>query len=358
MKIGIALQAGIFAIITTLCFASCGGTLDEPFIVDSPESLLKVGTGRNGWGLNKHYRQTADIDMTGHEWTPIGEYEIIRTPVGKYDDIRFAKFDEKIINKPFKGSFDGNGCTITGLTIESYDDYQGMFGYIGTGGVVKNVALIGGSVSGSRYVGGLAGSNGGTVQSCYSTGDVTGTHMFAGGLVGYNSRSGKVRNCYTTGNIGKCRSVGGVVGDNKGVVRNCYVTGIISGTADNPVGGVVGELDEGGRADGCVGLNSSITRIGGYSDHSTHQFGRVVGWDWRGYHENNYGRRGMRLPVPIYEPVKSDADGIHGADITGAQWNKAGWWEKTAGFPSEAWDFRNGLPTLKGVGGSQNPVVR
>ena len=76
------------------------------------------------------------------------------------------------------------------------------------------------------------------------------------------------------------------------------------------------------------------------------------------YTYNNYGRRGMRLPTPISEPVKSNADGIHGADITSAQWNKASWWEKTVEFSSEAWNFRNGLPTLKGVGGKQNPVVR
>jgi len=342
MKIKVTLTAGILAIIIISCFASFGGTLDKPFIVDSPDSLLKVGTGKNGWGLDKHYKQTADIDMTGQAWTPIGTY----------DD--HTRSDVETTKKPFTGSFDGNGYTITGLTIEGSCG-QGMFGYIGTGGMVKNVALIGGSVSGSHYVGGLVGLNSGTVQNCYSTGDVTGRHMYAGGLVGYNS--GTVQNCYTTGNIGEQRFVGGVVGNNEGIVQNCYATGRISGTASDALGGVVGKLSY-GRVSGCVGLNPSITRIGGYSDHSVNEFGRVMGWDWRGYHDNNYGRHGMRLPTPISEPVKNDADGIHGADITSAQWNKADWWEKTAKFPSEAWNFRNGLPTLKGVGGKQNPTVQ
>ncbi|MCL2026617.1 MAG: hypothetical protein FWG92_07420 [Leptospirales bacterium] len=347
MKIKVAVSAGILAIIMTSSFASCGGTLDKPFIVDSPDSLLKVGTGKNGWGLDKHYKQTADIDMTGQAWTPIGIYEE-------------SRYDRETTRKPFTGSFDGNGYAITELTIEGYSDSQGMFGYLGTEGMVKNIALVGGSVSGSGYVGGLVGYNEGTVQNCYSTGDVTGVHMYAGGLVGYNT--GRVRNCYTTGNIGEGRFVGGVVGYNivkynKGIVQNCYASGRISGYSDS-VGGVVGRNSEGGKVSGCVGLNPSITRTR-YSDNPINSFGRVVGHNGRdGYHSYNYGRRRMRLPTPIYEPVKNDADGIHGADITSAQWNNADWWQKTAKFSSGAWNFRNGLPTLKGIGGNQNPAVR
>ena len=280
MKIKITLPIGILAIMITSCFASCGGTLEEPFLVDSPETLLKVGTGKDGWGLDKHYKQTSDIDMTGQEWTPIGA----------------------TYKKSFTGSFDGNGYTITELTIESYEDNHGMFGYIGEGGIVKNIALINnsisgaedvgglvgynsgtvkncystGSISGAIGVGGLVGYNSGTVQSCYTTGNVTGDHMFAGGLVGYNSKKGIVKNCYSLGNIGEERFVGGVVGRNKGIVQNCYATGKISGWDSDPVGGVVGDSNEGYRVHGCVGLNPSIIRVA-YRDIPGNQFGRVVG---------------------------------------------------------------------------------
>ena len=354
MKIKIALTAGILAIIMGFCFACRGsasdkpliGTSDEPFIVDSPDSLLKIGTGKDGWDLDKHYKQTADIDMSGQSWTPIGAYED-----GHSDK-----------EKPFTGNFDGNGYIIKGLTTED----GGMFDCIGTGGIVKNVALVGGSVSGSKSynasaVGGLANINDGTVQNCYSTGNVTGREQSAGGLVGANY--GTVQNCYTTGNIGEKYYVGGVVGYNQGIVQNCYATGRISGIPSEAVGGVVGcngNSDRmSGRVEGCVGLSPLITRIGYYTDHSINSFGRVVGWNWREASlYNNYARRGMRLPTDIRESVKNDVDDIHGADITSAQWNKADWWENTAEFPSNAWNFRNGLPTLKGVGGNQNPTVR
>ena len=201
---------------------------------------------------------TANIDLSsvcseeeGDSWTPIGSD-----------------------SNEYTGTFNGDGHTISGLTINnSSANYQGLFGYVGTGGKVQNLTVSGtvsggmfvggvvgynnggtvtgcifsgsGSVSGNSYVGGVVGVVGvvgdssGTVKNCYNTGDVTGG-SYVGGVVGQNS--GSVENCYNTGNISGDISVGssgGVVGWNSGTVENCYNTGSVTSSGSN-VGGVVG----------------------------------------------------------------------------------------------------------------------
>jgi hypothetical protein len=98
---------------------------------------------------------------------------------------------------PFTGSFDGQGHTITGLTINrSSTDDVGLFGIVGTGGVVQNVRLVNAIVSGQNNVGGLAGFNKGTVSNSYATGSVSGVSN-VGGLVGKND-GGDISTSYAT----------------------------------------------------------------------------------------------------------------------------------------------------------------
>ncbi len=138
------------------------------------------------------------------------------------------------------GSFDGNGHVIRNLYINRVgEDYVGLFGYVGSGGEVRNLGLENVQVSGRDYVGGLVGENWGTVSGCYSTGSVLGGSS-VGGLVGRND-SGTISQCYTTGNVsGSWDYIGGLVGYNDyyGTVSECYSTGRVSG--DGPVGGLVG----------------------------------------------------------------------------------------------------------------------
>ena len=108
---------------------------------------------------------TDDIDLNNQPWYPIGS-----------DSSRYT------------GTFDGNGKTISGLYINSSsDNYQGLFGYVGTGGTVQNLS-VSGSVKGDDYVGGVVGyNNGGTVTGCIFSGSgsvsVTGSY-YVGGVVG------------------------------------------------------------------------------------------------------------------------------------------------------------------------------
>jgi len=186
----------------------------------------------------------------------------------------------------FSGSFDGQGHEIRDLFINRPDeDYVGLFGSVGEGGVISNVGVIGaavtgkelvgglvghnsgtvsdscfgGSVNGERLVGGLAGGNVDTVSDCYSTGGVTGNED-VGGLVGINaigfrrlsysdgamtgggdvtvlpgSKPGTVSNSYSTANVTGGQCVGGLVGSSMGTVSHSHATSNVSGNSS--VGG-------------------------------------------------------------------------------------------------------------------------
>lgn len=159
---------------------------------------------------------SADINMAGKEWTPIGT-----------DD-----------NNSYNGTFDGNGNTITGLTVNQSEKYNaGLFGCLGSGGKVQNLTLENVNISGTYYVGSVVGTNFGTVSGCTASGNITGTETLVGGVVGWNK--GTVTGCTASGNISGRRNTGGVVGENVGTVTACHATGDVTGT-EEAAGGVVG----------------------------------------------------------------------------------------------------------------------
>ncbi|WP_341992839.1 MBG domain-containing protein, partial [Azorhizobium sp. AG788] len=147
----------------------------------------------------------------------------------------------------FTGTFDGKGHVISGLTIDRQsEDYIGLFGAIGNGSTIRNVGLVGGSVKGGSYVGGLVGYNNlGTITQAYATGSVAGSGSYVGGLNGYNG--GTITQAYATGSVAGSRNhVGGLVGLNYGTstqaygtITQAYATGLVTGTGNN-LGGLVG----------------------------------------------------------------------------------------------------------------------
>ena len=187
---------------------------------------------------------TADIDLNNQPWYPIGSD-----------------------SRPYSGTFDGNGHTISGLNINnSTADDQGLFGYVS--GTVQNLT-VDGTVSGSgNYVGGVVGYNSsGTVTNCAFSGSVSGNNS-VGGVVGDNGSSASVENCYNTGAVSGGEDVGGVVGYNdSGIVENCYNIGKVTGSADSSnVGGVVGQNSDSSSVTNCYNtgaVNSSGNRVGG-----------------------------------------------------------------------------------------------
>jgi hypothetical protein len=171
--------------------------------------------------------------------------------------------------RTFNGTFDGQGYTISGLSV-SDAEYAGLFGYVGSNGQIKNVKIIaakikgktaaGGlvayytssksiencsatadSVTSSGYSGGLIGYGGSTtIINSYATGNVSGS--YSGGLVGYGSSSGSIEYSYATGNVSGSNYSGGLVGYGSGLIEYSYATGNVSNkySSNSYSGGLMG----------------------------------------------------------------------------------------------------------------------
>lgn len=122
----------------------------------------------------------------------------------------------------FAGTFMGNGHTIKGLDLTAAGSVVGLFRYVAEGAVVEQLHVLGiVRPDGSRgRVGGIAGSNAGTIRSCTFAGTVSGGDN-VGGIAGENTVSGIVEDCRVSGEIGGLHCVGGIIGSNSGVIRRC-----------------------------------------------------------------------------------------------------------------------------------------
>ncbi len=139
----------------------------------------------------------------------------------------------------FTGTLDGLGFSVSGLTINlPSNTYVGLIGLAGPGSVIENIGTVGGSITGSSYVGGLIGKSRGTVTNTYATGSVRGTSS-VGGLLGQSG--GAVTESYATGSVtGSGNGVGGLVGQSEGSISDSYATGSAT-TSALEVGGLVGQ---------------------------------------------------------------------------------------------------------------------
>ena len=159
-----------------------------------------------------------DIDLTGIEWAPIGNYE-----------------------KQYIGTFDGGGHTITGLTVDQPETNNvGLIGYLGENGMVQNVKLDKVNIKAQYNVGGILGyNNGGSIIGCSVSGDISGA-QHVGGVVGYfTAGNNVVTACYHKGSVSGSEMVGGVAGNSAyGSLTACYHAGNVSGS--QYVGGVTG----------------------------------------------------------------------------------------------------------------------
>ena len=172
------------------------------------------------WNLGINITLTADIDLSGIDWTPIGiDY-----------------------NHQYTGTFDGGGHTITGMKITGNDQYAGLFGYIGSGGTVKNVVLENVQITSDNqyaYVGGVAGYSEGNIENCSVSGNVSGnshsnsTSNFVGGVVG-QQYGGTITECTSSAIVDGRNEVGGVAGktDNRATLTACYATGNVTAERD------------------------------------------------------------------------------------------------------------------------------
>ena len=188
----------------------------------------------------------ADITLT-EPWTPVGT-----TSANSYT-----------------GTFDGKGHTITGLTVTGSNEYAGLFGYIGSGGTVKNVKLEDVQItSDNQYanVGGVAGYSRGNIENCSVSGSVSGnsksngTSNCVGGVVG-QQYGGSITRCSSSATVKGANEVGGVAGQTNygATLTACYATGNVTAESDPQnntyAGGVVG-FNGGGTLTACYATGS------------------------------------------------------------------------------------------------------
>ena len=228
----------------------CDGTETHPYLIFTLAMLEQLRDDVNGGKdySGEYFALMVNIDMsgtynsaTGKSWTPIGGIE----------------------NKEFNGTFDGGGHKITGLYINSTNDYSGLFGKLGVNGVVKNLGIEDGNIDGNgkSSIGGVCGLNLGTIENCYYIGAVENGLAFVGGVCGWNS--GRIEGCYHSGVVNGTSSIGGVCGISTNArIANCYNIGDV--TASSEGGGVCGTLS-GSDIRNCysVGAVNGNSSIGG-----------------------------------------------------------------------------------------------
>lgn len=223
------------------------------YTVNNEKGLKNLAELVNNGAIDINITLTGDINLTG-EWTPIGNYE-----------------------QKYTGTFDGNGKTITGLTIDQKEtSFLGLIGYLGSGGKVQNLTLENVNLNGNWNVGGVVGYNNGTVTACTASGSINGKER-VGGIVGCNYL-GTVTACYNTSStVNGSYLIGGVVGqNNKGIVTACYnASGSIYGEVT--VGGVVGD-NYTGTVTACYWSNYAGYGIGNGTGDATKVDGTTVTW--------------------------------------------------------------------------------
>ena len=303
---------------------------DGSYTVTSADGLMNVAELVNGGKSDINITLTADIDLTGKDWTPIGT---------DYDN-------------SYKGTFDGGGHTITGLTFTTNDEFAGLFGWLDRAGSVKNVVMEGVQITSNQIyggsIGGVVGSSYGTIENCSVSGSISGT-VYVGGVVGVQI-GGSITGCSSSATVKGTVDVGGVTGqtNSSATLTACYATGNVTieiNPAKNIAGGSLVGMNAGSRgllacyATGNVTSTGSSTgqvHIGGFLGNN---YTTVTAGYWKNNHEQGIGYN--------KEGIAPEATKVDGTYVT---------WQKAVDAMNRAlqnagsewrYELKGALPTLR-----------
>ena len=249
------------------------------YTVYNADGLMNVAELVNGGKTDINITLTADIDLTGKDWTPIGT---------DYDN-------------SYKGTFDGGGHTITGLTFTTNDEYAGLFGWLNRAGTVKNVVMEGVQITSNQIyggsIGGVVGYSWGTIENCSVSGSVSGT-VYVGGVVGVQI-GGSITGCSSSATVKGTVDVGGVAGqtNSSATLTACYATGNVIIEMDpkkNIAGGSLVGMNAGSSLLACyatgnvtsTGSSTGYMHIGGFLGNN---YTTVTAGYWKNNHEQGIG---------------------------------------------------------------------
>ena len=250
------------------------------YTVTSADGLINVAELVNGGKTDINITLGKNIDLTGKGWTPIGtNYE-----------------------KRYKGTFDGRGHTIKGLTVTTNDQFVGLFGYLDRAGTVKNVVMEGIQITSNHVLmsgntGGVVGYSWGTIENCSVSGSVSGT-VYVGGVVGVQI-GGSITGCSSSATVKGTVDVGGVAGqtNSSATLTACYATGNVIIEMDpkkNIAGGSLVGMNAGSSLLACyatgnvtsTGSSTGYMHIGGFLGNN---YTTVTAGYWKNNHEQGIG---------------------------------------------------------------------
>ena len=220
------------------------------YTVYNADGLMNVAELVNGGKTDINITLDKNIDLTGKDWTPIGT---------DYDN-------------SYKGTFDGGGHTITGLTFTTNDEYAGLFGWLNRAGTVKNVVMEGVQITSNQIyggsIGGVVGYSWGTIENCSVSGSVSGT-VYVGGVVGAQI-GGSITGCSSSATVKGTVDVGGVAGqtNSSATLTACYATGNVI-IEINPKKNIAGGS--------LVGMNAGISLLACYATGNVTSTGSSTG---------------------------------------------------------------------------------
>lgn len=212
-------------------FAAGDGTQDNPFQIETAAELAYFAKNVNAgnWYDGEYIVLKNDLDLNNQEWTPIGN-----------------------ARKPFKGNFDGNNHTVTGMKISGAWDCVGLFGGCTRHNVysaIKNITVKNSDIHGEKFVGAIVGrAEEINIENCRSIGNTINGETDVGGICGKigGYSVGKVSQCYNSSKVTGRVRVGGIAGMG-GIAENCLNTGeimIINKAYQSAGGGIFGIFDD------------------------------------------------------------------------------------------------------------------
>lgn len=212
-------------------FAAGEGTQDNPFQIETAAELAYFAKNVNAgnWYDGEYIVLKNDLDLNNQEWTPIGN-----------------------ARKPFKGNFDGNNHTVTGMKISGAWDCVGLFGGCTRHNVdsaIKNITVKNSDIHGEKFVGAIVGrAEEINIENCRSIGNTINGETDVGGICGKigGYSVGKVSQCYNSSKVTGRVRVGGIAGMG-GIAENCLNTGeimIINKAYQSAGGGIFGIFDD------------------------------------------------------------------------------------------------------------------
>ena len=270
---------------------------DGSYTVYNADGLMNIAELVNGGKTDINITLDKNIDLTGKAWTPIGT---------DYDN-------------SYKGTFDGGGHTITGLTFTTNDEFAGLFGWLNRAGTVKNVVMEGVQITSHQIyggsIGGVVGSGWGTIENCSVSGSVSGT-VYVGGVVGVQI-GGSITGCSSSATVKGMVDVGGVAGqtNSSATLTACYATGNVTieiNPKKNIAGGSLVGMNAGISLLACyatgnvtsTGSSTGKVHIGGFLGNN---YTTVTACYWKNNHEQGIGYNKENI-VP--EATKVDGTGV------------------------------------------------